>query len=195
MLFSCRRPALGAAVALALLAPSISARAAEPIAARIIPLEHSGGIQIPSNSPVAFVRLGEELDAHFSGQFVITGSYRFGCFVGCDGPLKPGELVLKFYPDRDLVMRLPRWTQYNSPAEEIIITKAEPFVRAFVEKKIRLQLLANKRQYVKGRASILVDDFTMAIECDSPTYLARFVRIVPESERAKPTPVRPVGCG
>ncbi len=91
--------------------------------------------------------------------------------------------------------RLPNWAEYRESADEIIIEKADPFVRAFVSSKVRAQLLSNKRQYVSGRASILVDDFTMDIECDSPSYFARFVRIVQSPETPRPTQVRQVGCG
>ncbi|HLZ76824.1 hypothetical protein [Phenylobacterium sp.] len=185
-----------ASIVLALLLMSSSTEARQASANQIVRVGIGGGIRVPSDSPVRYVRTGkEEGDSHFFGQFVITGTYRYGCFVGCDGPLQPDDLVLKFYPDRSLVKRLPSWVVYKEPADEIIIEKAAPFVQSVVSSKIRGQLLSNKRQYVSGRASILVDDFTMDIECDSPSYFARFVRIVQSLDAPKPTPVRQVGCG
>jgi hypothetical protein len=183
-------------LALALLAISSPMEAREAPGGRVIQVRHDLGIRVPSGSPVRFVRVGKHDEAHFAGRFVIAGAYQYGCFVGCDSfPLKPDELVLKFFPEASLVAELPNWTGYDARAEEIFIKKPEPFVKALVGPKVLRELLAGKRPYVSGQASIVVDDFTMAIECDSPTYLARFVRIAPASEKPKPTPAREAGCG
>ena len=185
---------LGLVLALLALSSAIEARAAPN--GKIIQVGHDLGIRIPGGSPVRFARVGQYEQVHFAGHFVIAGTYQFGCFVGCDSfPLSPDELVLKFFPQPGLVEELPTWTRYDTRAEEIFIKKPEPFVKALVGPEVLRELLAGKRQYVSGRASILVDDFTMGIECDSPTYLARFVRINPSRENPKPTPARQAGCG
>jgi hypothetical protein len=162
-----------AAFALALVAMIPTPLTALP-ADQTIRISRYNSIRIPAQSPVRFAKVSGEVDAHFTGEFVLTGSYRFGCDYECDAPLRLEDLTLVVRPDRALAGRLPRWTSYKAGIE-VTIFDASPFVEAVITPKQKALLLAGKLDHVSGRTGIRVKALTLSIECDSPSYTARFV--------------------
>jgi hypothetical protein len=145
----------------------------------IIPLPGLDGeaIVVPHDSPVRFRGWGKEDTAHFSGSFVLSGTYSYGCEFCDDWPIKEDELSLKIVPDPALASRLPHW-KIRSGDMAIFLKQSEKLNRAIGSPGERRALRSGKLDDIHGRITILVDHFDAAIECDGATYLARFVSVV-----------------
>jgi hypothetical protein len=146
---------------------------------RVIP--HPGGgpaLVIPAGSPVHFRGFDKNGVAHFSGRFLMTGSFTYGCNVDCEEvPLPRGNLDFNLVPDLELMKRLPHW-QDRGDDMVIYIDRASRLESAIVSQKQLAGLLSGKDQDVRGRIAIMVDDYTADFGCDySPAYSARFVSL------------------
>jgi hypothetical protein len=155
--------------AMFLASAAVSATAAD----KVIPAADGEALIVPRDSPVRFQRFDKYGGAHFSGRFVLSGSFTYGCTYDCDGPLTEDNLALHFVPDPELVKRLPHWRQHTNDMR-IYIDRAAPFGQAVAVQ--RAAILKGDLGEVTGRASIVVDEFTMTLECDSASFTARFVK-------------------
>lgn len=130
---------------------------------------------IPANSPV-HLRAVSEGDADFTGRFVLTGRFRYGCTDECLKPFPRQEMRLDFFPDDELSARLPHWRGYMSPPI-IEIENSEAFAAKVIRPATMRRLQFGRLNWVEGRISIVVDAFRTGIACDSAWYLARFVEV------------------
>jgi hypothetical protein len=165
-----------------LAAASISAAAPSE---QIIPLDDGEALIVPADSPAHFRRLGKDHDAHFTGKFVLTGTFSYGCEYDCDGSVKESDLALYVVPDAALVARLPRWKQHTNDIR-VFIDNPIAFGRGTVSSEQRAALMNGRLDRVTGHVSIVVDQLQITIECDSAGAVAHFVAF------ARPATVQPV---
>jgi hypothetical protein len=149
---------------------------------------------VPATSPVRFKAFRQPLDAAFTGQFVLTGVFTYGCEFDCEGPVRPADLMLYFIPDPSLAARFPHWTKTHNDVR-VAISGAEPFLRRAITSKQRAALASGKLPLVTGRAGILITDFHTSVECGTVFWTARFVAV------ARPVKLKSIrvagnfGCG
>jgi len=135
---------------------------------------------VPADSPVHFRGWDKYGYAQFDGRFVLTGTFVYGCGGNCadyEGPITEGDLQVRVAPDPAVAARLPNWKIRHSDMV-ILITRATDLVRMFATPRQHAALRAGKIKDLRGRLSIVVDHFRAGIECDAPSFDARFVRVV-----------------
>jgi hypothetical protein len=148
---------------------------------------------IPQNSPVQFRGFDKYGTARFSGSFVLTGTFTYGCEVDCEGPVKESDLAVNLVPDPEVVARLPHWKIYHQDVM-IHISHGSDLARAIATRQQRVALRTGKLSELRGRVAIVVDEFATGIECDSVYYSARFVRIAQPPRIAKAELNGDYGC-
>lgn len=141
---------------------------------------------VPADSPVRLRTLSkEDLSAEFTGSFVLSGTFRYGCTDECRKPFARQDMRLDFFPDAELLARLPRWSgQTGHP--EIEIENSATFAAKVIPQATMRTLQYGHLNWVEGRISIVVDRFRTGIACDATWYSARFVEV------AKPAVFVPV---
>jgi len=147
---------------------------------------------VPDTSPVRFQGWREHgSTAHFGGRFVLSGTFILQCSGLCN---EDDNVELYIVPDRALLARLPHWKLHKN---DMMIAVMRP---SQVAKKIttsiqRTRLASGKLPDIRGRISIVAEDFTTQMICDSADYYVRFIAV---SKPAKIVPVRfsgNYGCG
>jgi hypothetical protein len=147
-------------------------------------------IVIPAASPVRFKGFNKDHYAVFSGRFVLTGTFVYGCNVDCDPPNPDVEADI--IPDPGSA--LPHW-KLRSGDMLIYLVDGERLANQIVSRQERAALLAGKVKDVRKHVSILVDDFQAGIECDSPFYSARFIAVAKPLKLASAKTEANYGCG
>src|SRR5689334_16530398 len=104
---------LATRLAAAPLAAMILAAAPAP---KYLPLDNYGeGLVIPAGSPVRLLRFNKQnAAASFSGRFVLTGMFVYGCDIECDPPLAKDDVHGSIIPDSNMAARLPHWKIRNN---------------------------------------------------------------------------------
>jgi hypothetical protein len=148
---------------------------------------------IPHDSPVKFRRWQEHGVAIFDGQFVLAGSWSYGCAFDCGDPPDEAYYQFELRPDPAFAGRMPHWN--SSSDMSVIITREDRLVRSVVAPDLRAALRADKVPYVMGRVSIVVDEFRTGFSCDSPYFSARFVAIAKAQKLARPDFSGVSSCG
>jgi hypothetical protein len=151
-------------------------------------------IVIPHNSPVHFRGWGENDVAHFSGKFVLAGTYSYGCEFCDDWPIKTDELSLKIVPDAAMASRLPHW-RLRSGNKGIFIDASKSLNRTIGTPDELRALKAGKIDDIHGNVSVLVDHFDAAIECDGAAYSARLVAVIKRPTVRRNNLDGSYGCG
>ena len=131
---------------------------------------------VPASSPVRFVRFDESRVAHFQGRFVLTGTFVYGCDIECDPPLSRDEVTSSIVPDPDAAARLPHWKVRNNDMR-IVLEGGDRLAALVITTGERASIYAGKVDNIRKRVSIVVDDFNTTLECDSPSFGARFVSL------------------
>jgi hypothetical protein len=167
-------------------------------APKIIPHPEAQGeaLIVPADSPVHFRRWDKYGYAQFDGSFVLTGTFEYGCGGNCadyEGPIEEADLQLRVVPDPSVAVSLPNWKIRHSDLL-ILVTNAKSLVRMFASPRQHAALRAGKIKDLRGRISIVVDHFRAGIECDAPSFDARFVRIVRPPKLASNIPDGGYGC-
>lgn len=162
---------------------------------RVFPvLDYHEALVVPATSPVSFKGFAAPLDAAFTGRFVLTGVFTYGCQWDCEGAVRPSEFVFYVIPDPALAAQFPHWTHTHNDVR-VAISDAEPFLRSHITPEQRAALASGKLPLVTGRAAIVVDQFHTSVECGTVFWSARFVAM------ASPLKVEPIriagdfGCG
>jgi len=132
---------------------------------------------VPANSPVKFKRWDKYGYAVFEGRFALTGTFTYGCYVDCEGPVTEDYIRIDFVPDPTVAARLPHWKLRNNEIS-LVLSNDKAFARMIADPKLYAAIRAGKVPYVQGRATIEIEDFRTGIECDSANFSARFVKIV-----------------
>lgn len=163
-------------IAAALLAATAAAAVHAAPAARAIAL--ADGVDtliVPATAPLRYRSTGAFDVISFSGRFVLTGVFHYGCEYDCDEPDR--EFSLYIVPDTAQQSRLPHWSKRSGKVRVYIIGD-EPLIRAAISRRPEMaQLRAGRLDEITGRMSIIVDNYTASIECDAPSYVATFVAL------------------
>lgn len=149
---------------------------------------------VPANSPVQFIRYDESRIAHFHGRFVLTGTFVYGCDIECDPPLTKGEVTSSIIPDRVFADRLPHWKIRNTDMR-IVLDGGDRLAALVISRSERASIYAGKVDDIRKRVSIVVDDFNTTLECDSPSFGARFVSLAEPARIATAKLDGDYGCG
>lgn len=163
--------------ALGAIAMPASARAP---ATKVIPLYASypkgEALVIPTASPVrlkSFVRKGE-ITATFTGRFTLTGRY--------EASGQGDDLFVSFWPDPASVRDLPRWRE-RGPADVFYLDNAAAFVEAVASPADHARMGLDDDFKLRGRVTIVADNYQTGIECDASHFSARFVSLVRPSQQ------------
>ena len=165
-------------------------------APRQLPLDNYGeALVIPAGSPV---RLGyfdkERATARFRGRFVVTGTFVYGCDIECEPPLAKQDVNGSIIPDRTVAARLPHWKQRNTDIR-ISLIGDDRLAAQVVTPKERGAIFAGKVDSIRKHVSIVVEDLSAAIECDSASYTARYVSLAKPAKVSTAKLSGDYGCG
>ena len=152
------------------------------------------GLVIPASSPVRFTHWDKEHYARFSGRFVLTGTFVYGCNVECGPPMQDADIEADIIPDPALAAALPHWKLRNGDLL-IYLVDGERLAKQIVTRRERAALMAGKVPDVRKHVAIVVDDFQTGIECDSPFFSARFIALAKPVQIAQRKVEPNYGCG
>jgi hypothetical protein len=158
----------------------ISATRAEQVIR--VPGNEEEALIVPYDSPVKFRYFDGYGVAHFTGRFILTGTFTYEC-ADCesgapiDPPAKESDITLEIVPDATLSARLPHWKVHKQDVM-IDIRRASLLRGMIASQRQRADLLSGKLDAVRGRVAITIEDFQTDIECDSAGYWANFVSVV-----------------
>jgi hypothetical protein len=170
--------------------------AASPAQQQVVKNPVGVEIVIPAGSPVKFKQFDEDGEAHFTGSFLLTGTFAYWCQIGDCGPdeqpLTQDDLILTVIVDPDVAARLPHWGKASEGAPidwrhmQIEVGPGEDKVaEALVSPEKLKALLAGKIPRIEGRIAIVADNLVAGLSCDnSPYYVADFVRFATAAEIA-----------
>ena len=79
-------------------------------------------------------------------------------------------------PDPSIAARLPRW-QHRKNDMLILITQSRQLGASIASPRQHEAFRSGKLEFLRGRATIVVEQFQTGIECDSTNFRARFVAI------------------
>jgi hypothetical protein len=79
-------------------------------------------------------------------------------------------------PDPSVVARLPHWKRHTNPMS-VFIGHQVPLGRIVATEEQRRALRSGKLDHLEGHISIVVEDFTAALDCDHADYSATYVRM------------------
>ena len=164
--------------------------------AKIIPWNDWGeALVIPAGSPLQFVGFDEGRVARFRGEFVVTGTFVYGCDIECELPLTADQLNGSIIPDRAGAAQLPHWKIQQNDMR-IFLEGGDRLAALVLSPKERRAIANGRLDSARKRVTIVIKDFNASLECDSASFGAEFVKL------AKPTRERSVakldgnyGCG
>jgi hypothetical protein len=149
---------------------------------------------IPQHSPVQLRQINRrDFLAAFSGRFVMSGRFAYGCFDACAKPYRRADMRLYLSPDRGMVARLPRWKGFPPP-ETIEIENPSAFAAVAIPRRVMLALENGKQRHVSGRISIVIDQFQTGVACDDSWASARFRSLAKPTGMDDAPPVSGAGC-
>jgi len=160
---------------IAIIAATLAALAAD--GPRIVHLR--GGqfsYAMPKTSPVKFEKRLDAALLRFKGRFRLEGEYRYGHLS--NDPKDTGAydvIELTFVPDAAYLAKLPYWSD-RGPVTELTFDNNKEFIGKVIGPSLVSDVHERKRLSVTGRATIWVDRYTMAFDCDRPTYSVRFLK-------------------
>ena len=160
--------AIAAALSVGLGAPA-SAQSAK---AQVIPLspDDEEAIIVPAGSPMQLASAAAEYsNTKFRGQFTLSGAYEI---VGYGN-----DASVTIWPDRKSLEKLPYWRLRGGP-DELYLSNPWAFAQAVVGKDKLNKLKNGKLESVRGRVTIIADDYETSIECDAANFSARYVSLV-----------------
>ncbi|MFL5239124.1 MAG: hypothetical protein ACJ8EL_16300 [Rhizomicrobium sp.] len=147
----------------------------------------SEAMVLPAGSPMRLVSFPRDFysSAAFRGQFTLSGKYE----IGADAD----NTVATVWPDQPSRKLLPYWRLHGGPSE-IDVSNAEAFAKAVIPRDMLQKLKAGKLPSVRGRVTIVADDYKSSIECDVANFSARFISVVKPPMRMAAKPTSEEGC-
>lgn len=149
---------------------------------------------VPDGSPVHFLRYDKDYLGRFSGQFVLTGTFFYGCEIECDPPLQKDQVFAAIVPDPVVASTLPHWKIRNNDMR-IYLVNGDRLARKIVSPAERAAILSGKLDDIRRHVAIVVNDFRAGIDCDSASYSAHFVAIAKPAQVATAKLDGDYGCG
>jgi hypothetical protein len=142
---------------------------------------------VPAASPMRLVSFPRDFysSAAFRGQFTLSGKYE----IGADAD----NTMATVWPDAPSRKLLPYWRLHGGP-KEIDVSNAEAFAEAVIPREMLQKLRAGKLPSVRGRVTIIADDYKTSIECDVASFSARFISVVKPPMRVAAAPTSEEGC-
>lgn len=109
-------------------------------------------------------------NARFSGRLTLSGTYEVRGY---------GEYAwVTLWPDRKSRAALPQWRErWEGPLKELYVDNGWAFAQAVASKE-ELEKLQDEGFSIRGRATVVVDQYETSVECDHAHYSARFVSVV-----------------
>ncbi|MBL8518022.1 MAG: hypothetical protein JNM76_13755 [Betaproteobacteria bacterium] len=129
----------------------------------------------------------DDLFVHFRGQVTLHATYRF--IYDQDSGYKSNPYLL-LMPDEKALKSLPYLTERGRPelANAIFVRNPMEAAKALLNEKLEAELQAGKHQEVSGLATVVIDQFGAGYDCDSPSFVARFVSLEKVVVAAAATP-------
>jgi len=165
-------------------------------AGQVIPFPDVEGeaLIVPADSPVKFTHFDKYGVAHFTGRFVLTGTYFIeGCEQDCPG-FDENDLDVDVFPDPELEAHLPHWKVHNNDIS-MSIRPERKLLGLITNSQQRAALTNGKANDIRGHISIVVEDFETSLECDSANFSARYVGLFKAPKIAHVEFKGNYGCG
>jgi hypothetical protein len=160
----------------AVVATTLTALAAD--APKVVPLP--GGqfsYAMPSGSPLQFDKRLDQALVRFKGTFRLEGEYRYGRLSNDPKDDAAYDVImLTFVPDAKYLAMLPYWAD-RGPVTELMFENEKDFIAKVINPSAVADIRSRKRMSVTGRTAIMVDRYTLAFDCDNPTYTVRFLKV------------------
>ncbi len=131
---------------------------------------------VPKAGPLRFAKF-EADGAHFRGRVRIAGYFVYGHRGDSTQVPDQSQPSLYFVPNKKSQSVLPYWPT-RGPVQEIYFTNSVEFLKAAVLTAASSQVVQRKSKSMTGEMTILIDSYVADVECDSPYYSARFVRVI-----------------
>src|SRR5262249_25238819 len=134
--------------------------------------------------------------AEFDGRFTLSGTFTYGCWSNCadyDGPVEERDLDVRLVPDPSIAASLPRWKHRNNDML-ILLTQRRPLRPSIASPRQPAAMRSGKLKCLRGRTTIVVEQFQTGIECDSTNFRARFVAIAKPPKLASAVLNGDYGC-
>jgi hypothetical protein len=165
-------------------------------ASQVIPFPDVDGeaLIVPADSPVKFTHFDKYGVAHFTGRFVLTGTFFIqGCEETCRG-LTEDDLDVDVFPEPALEARLPHWKVHNNDIL-VSIRPERRLMRVITNARQRAALIDGKTGDMRGHIAIVVENFQASLECDSANFSARFIAVAKAPQVAHVEFSGNYGCG
>lgn len=142
---------------------------------------------MPAGSPVRLVSLSHDLESNavFHGRFTVSGVYE------AEG--SGDDVAVTMYPDRASLRLLPHWREQGGP-DEIYISNSLTFAQAVISQEQLRKLKADKMRSVRGRITVIADDYKTSLECDGGSFEMRVISLAKPSVRIAGNPKSEEGC-
>ena len=163
----------------------------------VIPADEYSNLIEPDNSPVRFASYNtDNLSVSFDGAFILTGKYELGYQVfHTPGEKDTGVYGFTFWPDAEIVARLPRWEGFPKGPKTIAFDNFGDFLSAVVPKPDLRRLQRGKTASYEGRVSVRVDHYWTAKPCGYPEFAVHFLEVVkPPALVASGKTIEPRNC-
>ena len=156
----------------------------------------SDAIVIPADSPVTFIRFNGPSAAEFAGKFQLSGSFSVDCEEICadagEASISSLRLQIVVYPDSAVEALLPHWkSQRNSM--RIRLSKSTVVARMLVPRRDGLRY--SDFETIRGRITVVADQYSTSLDCDSANYHARLIEVAKAPKVAKVELEGEYGCG
>lgn len=164
------------------------AQSAKPLAFPLYPGEAGAEeILVPAQSPLRFVSFSREdfPKAVFHGRFTLSGTYEVE--VSEDG------FWVSMWPDGKSRRVLPFWRERGGP-HKIGLSNSSAFAQAVAPKSKLQKLRAGKLSFIRGRVTIIAEDYEASIECDAAQFYARYIAVVRPALAATAKPKTVESC-
>ena len=133
---------------------------------------------VPDKSPVRFDTWEGYDYAKFRGEFVLTGTLRYGYFT--ETGKKNDSVGWDFAPDEAIAGTLPHWSG-PLKLDSIAFDNWDDFIAAAIP-GATVDRIKQEKTGVEARVTIRADRFATFVGCSTPTYRVRFIEIVKSSE-------------
>ena len=162
---------------------SLPATAASPESQSIPYPNTNDSVLVPVDSPVHYsgIKTKNGDIVTFQGRFLLTGTYYYGDNDFNDsGDEHPSRYVFEprayVIPDDDVAARLPHFL-IRSGRQPIFIDNPNAFATAVIPKTKARRVRCRGCGDATGHIAIWADQFGAGIDCDKPTYTARFLSV------------------